>query len=85
MRTVLLNWQCRYFNPHLPLEIHLLHASIDLLAPLPIEKSTISLYLLQLMTAQRSDPMAAKPTDPHRPAPCTLYPVPGDTVEKLII
>jgi len=63
MRTVLLNWQCRYFNPHLPLEIHLLHASIDLLAPLPIEKSTISLYLLQLMTAQRSDPMTPQAYD----------------------
>ena len=41
MRTVLLNWKCRYFNPHLPLEFHLLHASIDFLVPLPIEKSAI--------------------------------------------
>jgi len=41
MRTVLLNWKCRYFNPHLPLEFHLLHASIDFFVPLPIEKSAI--------------------------------------------
>ncbi|MDH3927862.1 MAG: hypothetical protein OEV22_07965, partial [Deltaproteobacteria bacterium] len=34
------------------------------------------LYLLQQMTAKRSDLMTAQPHDPNRPEPCALCPAP---------